>query len=120
MFRTVTSRITLWYTAIFGLLSLFVFGLVNLAVVTRLRARMDAELGNESREFEEMYRRGGIEALREGFRLEGESDGYKRVFFRFFSPTGDRLLSSDIGSWGGLGGLPAVASHVRETLPEAP
>ncbi len=110
MFRTVTSRITLWYTAIFGLLSLFVFGLVNLAVVTRLRARMDAELGNESREFEEIYRRGGIEALREGFRLEGESDGYKRVFFRFFSPAGDRLLSSDIGSWGELGGLPAAAS----------
>jgi heavy metal sensor kinase len=110
MFRSLTSRLTLWHTAIFAALSLVLFGLVSLALRTNLRARTDEELENESREFEDLYRRNGIEALRSEFRLEGESEGFKRIFFRFFSSGGEQLLASDMSAWGGLGAPPPAAA----------
>lgn len=110
MLRTLTSRLTLWHTALFAALSVLLFGLVSLALKTNLRARMDEELRNESGELEKLYRRDGIEALRSEFRTEGESEGFKRVFFRFFSSTGEQVLASNMSAWGGLGAPPPAAA----------
>ena len=112
MFRTLTSRLTLWQTALFGALSIMIFCLIYLVLKSNLRQRMDEELINESGEFEAIYHARGAGALRAEFKLESESEGVKRVFYRLFSPDLKDLIASDLGSWKGLGSPPPMAAAI--------
>lgn len=112
MFRTLTSRLTLWQTALFGALALVIFCLVYFILKSNLRQRMDEELINESSEFETLYHARGAEALRAEFKLESESEGVKRVFYRFFSPDMRERFASDLGSWKGLGPPPPMVAGI--------
>lgn len=103
-FGTVTFRLTLLYTVLFGTLSLAVFILVYVSLTSGLGKRTDDELFNTAREFESLYSSHGAEALEAEFKREAQSRGVGRVFFRLLSPSGDVILSSDLKPWKGIGG----------------
>ncbi len=97
-----TFRLTLWYTGLFGALSLGVFLLVYVSLTSHLHAQADNELLDTAREFEALYRSHGEEALTSEFRREAQSRGVSRVFFRLLSAKGDVLAASDLEAWSGL------------------
>lgn len=102
VFQTVTFRLTLYYTILFGVVSLTVFGLVYVTLTANLKQRMDEALRNEVHAFEMFYRINGIDALREEFKWEAEAVGIQRVFFRIISPHLDVMATSDMSAWKGL------------------
>jgi len=112
MFRTITSRLALWYAALFAVVSITVFSLAYLMLKSNLNQRMAGELLNEAKEFEGIYRSQGIEGLRAGFEREAESEGGKRVFFRLFSARMEELAASDLSAWKGLGPPPAALTSL--------
>jgi len=117
MFRTVTFRLTLWYTALFGVLSLVVFLLVYVSLTSHLREQTDNELLSTAKEFEALYENQGVKALRSEFLREAKSRGTGRVFFRLLSPEGEVLAASDLDPWNGLKSLPILANSISEKQP---
>ncbi len=102
LFGTVTSRITFWYTTIFGGLSLAVFLVVYVSLISSLDQRADGNLLSTVKEFEELYTSHGIDALRTEFQREAASRGIRRVFFRLLSPQHEVVATSDITPWSEL------------------
>ena len=113
MLSRVSSRLTLWYTALFAALSVTVFALLYTVLKTNLGQRMDEALLNEARELEALYQTQGIDALRAEFKREAESEGTKRVFFRLLSPRPAKCASSDLNEWAGLDPLPPAAANLQ-------
>jgi heavy metal sensor kinase len=112
IFRTVTFRLTLQYALLFSVISLTVFILIYVMMTSSLRQRVDDDLLDSAKEFEELYNTQGIEALRAEYGREAESRGLNRVFFRLLSPDLDALATSDLGSWPGLGLPPEVSARL--------
>ena len=110
MFRTVTARLALWLAVLYTVLSVTVFGLLYVTLKSNLRQRQDEALLNESKEFEGMYLTQGVEALRDEFKRESESEGSKRVFFRLFSRSLEEHIASNLKGWKGLGSPPAAVT----------
>lgn len=106
LFRTVTFRLTLWFAALFGTLSLVVFLVVYAALTSSLAQRTDEDLRDAANEFEALYSGHGIEALRAEFRREAQSRGVERVFFRLLSPQQEVLAASDLTAWSEVNTIP--------------
>jgi len=102
MFRTVCLRLTLWYTLLFGSLSLCAFLFVYLNIAHGLNQRTDDQLRATVREFIETRRERGLAGLREEFNLEAEATGKERVFFRLLNPDGAQVMASDLSAWSAL------------------
>ncbi len=100
--RTATFRLTLWYTAVFGGLSLVVFLIVYVSLISHLREQTDNQLLNTAEEFAVLYQDHGVAALQAEFRREAESRGIKRVFLRLLTPDGKVLAASDLSHWNRL------------------
>ncbi|MCX6357384.1 MAG: HAMP domain-containing sensor histidine kinase [Candidatus Aureabacteria bacterium] len=113
MFSSVSSRLTLWYAALFAALSVTVFAAIYIMLKTNLSQRMDKALLNEAAEFKELYRIEGIEALRAEFQRETASEGIRNVFFRFYSSRPSECASSDLSGWTGLEPLPGEAAKLK-------
>ncbi|MFQ5658452.1 MAG: hypothetical protein ACE5G5_12995 [Candidatus Methylomirabilales bacterium] len=89
-FQTAAFRITLWYAALFGALSLAVFLVVYFSLTSSLGRRTDEELLSTAKEFEALYRVGGAAALQAEFNREAESRGIRREFFSIAFSAGTR------------------------------
>jgi signal transduction histidine kinase len=113
MLSSVSSRLTLWYTVLFAVLSLTAFTIIYAMLKTKLSQRMDESLLNEAREFEIIYQTQGAAALGDEFRREAESEGTKRVFFRLLSPRSAECISSDLSRWTGLDPMPPEWANLR-------
>ena len=96
LFQTVTFRITLWYTILFGALTLFVFLWVYFSLTWNLEKQQDIELLTTAKEFNSLYVENGVDALQDEFQREAESRGVRSVFFQLISKTGDVEASSDM------------------------
>ena len=121
-FRSVTFRLTVLYATVFVVLTSAIFVLAYATLASTLSHRVDEDLAEDAEELLEMYRTQGLDALREEFILEGESDGVADVFYRLFDAEGKLLASSDLGAWADLtaspdgpDGLPA-GGHALTTL----
>ena len=99
--KTVTFRLTLWYTVLFGLLSLAVFLTVYASLAWHLRQHEDEDLLSEAKEFKAIYSEVGIWGLNTDFRREAKASGIRRVFFLLLSEKSEVLASSDLTHWGG-------------------
>ena len=97
--HTTTFRLTVWYLGLFSTLSLAVFGSVYILLSTHLHDQTDNELKNTAFEFRGLYQQHGIEALREEFKRESESQGTERVFFELLSASGKTLITSGSEEW---------------------
>jgi signal transduction histidine kinase len=102
MFRTVTFRLVLWYAVLFVMSSIVVFLFAYFTLTHSLQHRVDESLLNSADEFETIYRKEGLDALQSDFKIEAESEGLGRVFFRLLSPHMTVLASSDLSRWKGL------------------
>ncbi len=102
MFRTVCLRLTLWYTLLFGLLSLGAFLLVYIHIAHGLRLRTDDQLRATVREFVQTRKERGLIGLQNEFNLEAAATGKERIFFRLLDQNGGRVASSDLSSWTAL------------------
>ena len=98
-FKTVTFRLTLWYSILFGISSLIVFIFIYFFLSSRLKKQTDLELLSKAREFQALYREQGLNALRSEFQRESNSRGIKRVFFSLITPKGKILISSNMKAW---------------------
>ncbi len=94
-----TFRLTLWYTGVFGGLSIVVFLIVYVSLLSHLREQTDNVLLNTAEEFAELYEDQGTQALQAEFKREAGSRGIKRVFFRLLSPDAKVLAASDLSRW---------------------
>jgi len=115
--QTVTFRLTLWYTGLFGILSLSVFFLVYVSFTSYLHKQTDSELLDTAKEFNALYETRGVEALRSEFQREARSQGIYRVFFCLLSTKGDVLASSDVKPWGGKTVLRLIATNILGRQP---
>lgn len=98
-FRTVSSRLALWYAVLFAAASLFSFMAAYLMLSSTLSQRADEELLAELREFEMLYLSSNREVMRDVIMHEGESEGITRIFLRVTTPEDTLIASSDMGSW---------------------
>lgn len=103
IFGTVAFRLTLWYALLLAVLSLAAFILVYIRLTYSLSYRLDEVLLSDAKEFEELYDKQGIEALRSEFQREAESGGIERIFFQMLSPQFEVLAASDLSKWKGIG-----------------
>ena len=97
--HTTTFRLTVWYLGLFSTLSLAVFGSVYILLSNHLHDQTDSKLMDTAFEFRELYQQHGIQALREEFRRESESQGTERVFFELQSTSGKPLIASGSEEW---------------------
>ncbi len=97
--KSTTLRLTLWYLAIFSSLSLAVFAVVYIFLVSHLHDQTDNELIDSGKEFAALYAESGCLALQAEFDREAASRGTKRVFFTLISAPGKLLASSDLQAW---------------------
>jgi len=117
LFKTVTFRLTLWYTALFGGLSLVVFLIVYASLASHLREQMDNGLLDTAQEFEALYDNHGLEALKAEFQREVQAEGRNNVFFRLLSPDGKEIITSDLKPWRELKARHIPSGEVTKTRP---
>ncbi len=115
-FKTVTFRLTLWYTILFSILSLAVFTIVYVSLTWHLLAQEDNELLATAKEFSSLYDERGIRALQAEFQREAKSRGIRQVFFSLLSSKGKVLASSDMKHWAG-GVISTAGVDVSERRP---
>lgn len=106
MLRTVSQRLTLWYSLLFAALSLGAFLLVYVQLAAGLDRQTDERLQAKAREFARTYRTRGVKGLRLEFATEANGAGKRRVFFRLLGPDGTRQAASDACAWKGLAASP--------------
>lgn len=98
-FQTTTFRLTLWYSlfSMFSLLVLFVSGyfLINRFLIKQI----DNNLNESALEFRQLLNIKDINAIQSGFNSEVNSEGERRVFFRYLSFSGKILAASNMDSW---------------------
>ena len=99
LFKTVSFHLTIWYMALFGILSSLVFLLLYITLSSHLQAGIDTELLDTAHEFESLYHDKGIAALGAEFQREAGSRGLQQVFFRLVSAQDHAMASSDTSHW---------------------
>lgn len=109
MFRTVSQRLTLWYSLLFAVLALAVFLLVYVQLSAGLDRQMDERLQAKAREFTRTYRMRGAEGLKIEFATEASGAGQRRMFFRLVGPDGGLRAASDERTWRDLAA--SLAQH---------
>lgn len=127
--HTLAFRLTLWYAAIFAILSFGAFLAFYLIISSVIQRNTDQELLNDLSEFSSIMSVRGYDSFESEMKIEAESDGVDKVFFRLLSPKGETLASSNMSSWRNVGisrlaleRLRNGADHAFETLaiPEHP
>lgn len=99
MFKSLASRLTALYTLLFTVLVLLLFGVINYNLKQNLLERVDEELLGDGRELAEIYKQGGLDAIRQDILLESQAKGTKEMFIRIYSPDLKIIDSSNTEEW---------------------
>lgn len=126
LFRTVTFRLTAWYTCLGTGLLLACVAVFGLLLARDLRNHTDRWLRNEAARVESAANKDPDRALwrlRNEFNDESELNGITRVFYALLSPQLEVLVASDLTPWRRID-VPALAAtclssagRCYETLP---
>ncbi len=108
LFRTVSSRLALWYAVLFATASITSFIAIYFMLSSTLTDREDSDLLAELREFEMINRTSGMEVLESVIIQEAESEGVDRMFIRVTSPKKAILISSNMDNWKDIPTLPGI------------
>ncbi len=109
MLRTVSQRLTLWYSLLFAILALAAFLFVYVQLAAGLDRQTDERLQAKAREFARTYRTRGAQGLKIEFATEANGAGKRRVFFRLVGPDGGLRAASDERAWKNL--VASLAQH---------
>ena len=102
MFRTVTSRLTLFYTVLFTAVSSIILILLYPALSNIITQNLDREILEDVEEYQSRYRRRGVGGLQRELYRDAHDKGIEHVFYRIFSSDGEILATSDLSSWPNL------------------
>ena len=121
--HTLAFRLTLWYGAIFAISSFGAFLVFYLLASSVIHRSTDQELLEDLAELSSLLKLEGDESLKAEIKIEAQSEGVDKIFFRLVSQKGEELGSSNMSSWGNLGisrsalvRLRKGVNHVFETL----
>jgi len=92
-------RLALLSAGMFILATLISFTYLYQSLSVALEDRVDDSLRTELKEFTDIYRSGGLDALRKEIAFEEEANGKDEVFMRILDEEGKVLVSSDASSW---------------------
>ena len=98
--RTVKFRLTLIVGTILGFTTIAVLAFLYGDLGRALADDVDRALIAEFREFQSIYRDGGMEALRREFEFEENAQGMGRVFATVFDAKGSVIITSNLRFWG--------------------
>lgn len=99
--RTLSFRLTIWYTTVFSLTSLAALCFFYFHIALVIMNNTNDELMEEAREFKLFMERGGIEEVQKQIVLEGEEEDGD-VFFRLLSVHGKVLEASNMEAFGSV------------------
>ena len=105
-------RLTLWYAGIFSLFFFLAFVVFYIAMTSAFLRTADNQLISEVTEFVSTLAVYGLASMKTTVRLESESEGIDRTFYRIFSPQGEVIAESDMRSWSQTDIKPHLASQV--------
>ncbi|MCP4748259.1 MAG: HAMP domain-containing protein [Desulfobacteraceae bacterium] len=96
-------RLTLWYAAIFVLSASIAYVMIYFSLRSSIRDRVDEDLFIQSNEFETILTLQGPEMLQRAASIQAQAAGEKKMFFRFFYPSGVVFSSSNMSYWKTIG-----------------
>jgi heavy metal sensor kinase len=101
--HTLAFRLTLWYTTLFVFLALVVFILFYLLSASIIYQRIDDNLLAQRNRLSAAYNFQGFNMLMRTAALQAQAAGEKKMFYRFFYPSGVVFSSSNMSYWKGIG-----------------
>jgi heavy metal sensor kinase len=101
--HTLAFRLTLWYTTLFVVLALIVFILFYILIASVIHQRTDGNLLALRNRLAAVYNLQGMNMLLRTAALQAEAVGEKKIFYRFFYPSGVVFSSSNMFYWKGIG-----------------
>ena len=99
LFRTISFRLTLWYTGIFSVSAAVAFVLFYYLAVQTLQDQIDQELMEKAGQFSTVIRQTGLRGASNLAVIEAQAAGEKLIFFRLLYPTGEVFASSHMSYW---------------------
>ena len=113
IFGTLTFRLTLWYAALFCVLSLAVFIIFYFTLSSNLMQRMDNEMSDDAIEILPFLERGSLEEIREYLKDEEDPKNADSEFLLVLSPGLKLLASTDLTAWERLETAPAFLRKIK-------
>ncbi|MEJ2661296.1 MAG: ATP-binding protein [Desulfobacteraceae bacterium] len=101
--HTLAFRLTLWYTTLFAVLALIVFILFYVLTASVIYQRTDDNLFAQRNRLYAGYNFQGVNMLLRTAALQAQAIGEKKIFYRFFYPSGVVFSSSNMSYWKGIG-----------------
>jgi len=101
--HTLAFRLTLWYTTLFAVLALIVFILFYFLTASVIYQRTDDNLLAQRNRLSAVYNFQGVNMLLRTAALQAQAIGEKKMFYRFFYPSGVVFSSSNMSYWKGVG-----------------
>ena len=120
--KTLSFKLTLWYSIIFSFCILAGFFSFNFLLSSNLNKELDQNLLSEAKEISMFLEMKGINQVKTMILLEAESEGVEKVFYRLMNISGEDLASSNATHWGIGAGRKAIniissgTEHFFETI----
>ncbi|MCF8092986.1 MAG: HAMP domain-containing histidine kinase, partial [Desulfotignum sp.] len=99
LFRTISFRLTLWYTGIFSVSAAVAFMLFYFLAVQTLQDQIDQELKEKAGQFSSVIQQAGLRGASNLAVIEAQAAGEKLIFFRLLYPNGEVFASSHMSYW---------------------
>ncbi|MFN2356160.1 MAG: sensor histidine kinase [Desulfotignum sp.] len=99
LFRTISFRLTLWYTGIFSISACVAFILFYYLAVSTLQDQTDQELLEKAGQFAAVITQNGLRGASSLAVIEAQAAGEKLIFFRLLYPNGEVFASSHMSYW---------------------
>ncbi len=103
VFRSIASRLTLWYAGIFSISSCVAFGLFYYLTAQTLQTQVDHDLIEKAGYFRSVIQRNGLPGASKLAVIEAQAAGEKLIFFRLLYPSGEVFASSHMSYWKDVG-----------------
>ncbi len=101
-YQSVVFRLTLWYAAIFIVISIIAFVAFYMSLEKNLNKRSRTFLQDKVEEFSKLVMAGKAGMLNDEFRRETQSIGVNNVYYSFLDAGGRTLISSNSLHWANL------------------
>ncbi len=97
--RSLSFRLTLWYTSAFLVCLFLAFMGLYLSLHSILDRRMNEDLQEDITEFQELFAEEGFKQVIREIQREVNSSDESEIFFRLFDQTGHMVHHSDLSDW---------------------
>ena len=96
---SLSTRLTLWYGAVFTLSSAVAFSLFFLLINQMVNRQVDDTLTRQAAQFSSLLRNSGLNAVKGAAVLEAQAAGEREIFIRLLRWNGETFSSSNMSYW---------------------